>query len=217
MAQLMQAPSVEVPSDLGGLSSEQLQSLVRSLAAERDDLKKWKVDLASPVFSAPPSAKRSKPSPAAAQSPLAGANAPPALSAAEVRKKLKALGKKCVREIKKVAHNDKKKPYTTVTEGMPKAEALVLLGSVGTQISSTARMDKISVAPSEIPAWLSIDKFVHPVKFDGKVWCFAGQNPKVYAWAGFESLEVKLEAHMMTLKFRTYQAMTGKPGFENNW
>ena len=80
-----------------------------------------------------------------------------------------------------------------------------LLGSVGTKLSSTARMDKISVGLT------STDKHVHPVKFDGKVWCFGGQKPKIYACAGFESLEVKVEAQMMTLKFRTFLATTGRP------
>jgi hypothetical protein len=207
--------SVEVPAQLEALSTEQLQALVRGLAAERDELKKRKADLASPVFSAPPSAKRAKPSPGQMLLPGATVPTPTALTPAEVRKRVTALGKKCVREIKKTAHNDKRKPYTTVTEGMPKAEALQLLGDVGTKVSSTKKMDKISVSPPEIAAWLGIDEgLVHPVKFDGKVWSFGGQKPKVYAWAGFESLEVKVENNMITLKFRTYMAKTGRPGFE---
>ena len=88
-----------------------------------------------------------------------------------------------------------------------------MLGSVGTQLSSSKKMTKISVAPSEIPGWLGIEEMVHPVKFDGKVWCLAGQRPQVYAWAAFESLEVKIEAHMITLKFRTYLGRTGRPGY----
>ena len=248
------ATSVEVPAQLDALSAAELQALVRDLAAERDELKKRKADLLSPVFAAPPSAKRVKTSPGqmllpfvsapkpAEQTLLPGASAPkpaeqtllpaasarkpaaqtllPAASApqpagltpAEVRKRVTALGKRCVREIKKTAHNDKRKPYTTVTEGMPKAEALQLLGGVGTKVSSSKKMDKITLQPSEIAAWLGIEELVHPVKFDGKVWCFAGQKPQVYAWAGFESLEVKVENHMMTLKFRTFMAKTGRPG-----
>ncbi len=206
--------SVQVPEQLDGLSTAQLQALVRGLCAERDELKKRKSDLASPVFSAPPSAKRVKPSPVQSLLPGASAPKPAELTAAEVRKRVAALGKRCVREIKKTAHNDKRKPYTTVAEGMPKAEALQLLGDVGTKISSTKKMDKISVAPSEIAAWLGIDQMVHPVKFDGKVWSFGGAKPKVYAWAGFESLEIKIEDHMLTLKFRTFLAQTGRPGFE---
>ena len=135
------------------------------------------------------------------------------LDAAAVAKRVAALGKKCVREIKKTAHNQKRKPFTTVTEGMPRDEAVQLLGSVGTQLSSSKKMTKISVAPSEIPGWLGIEEMVHPVKFDGKVWCLAGQRPQVYAWAAFESLEVKIEAHMITLKFRTYLGRTGRPGY----
>ena len=57
---------------------------------------------------------------------------------------------------------------------------------------------------------------VHPVAFDGKVWCFAGgPMPKVYAWAGFESLEVKFEpsSSLLTLKFRTFMAGSGDPSY----
>ena len=76
--------SVAVPSDLGALSTEQLHTLVRALAAERDELKKKrKADLSSPVFQAPPSAKRAKPTPSA-QSLLPGAAKPRASSRVDV-------------------------------------------------------------------------------------------------------------------------------------
>ena len=74
--------SVAVPSDLGALSTEQLHTLVRALAAERDELKKKrKADLASPVFQAPPSAKRAKSNSPSAQSLLPGAAKPRASAA----------------------------------------------------------------------------------------------------------------------------------------
>ena len=73
--------SVAVPSDLGALSTEQLHTLVRALAAERDELKKKRS--ASPVFQAPPSAKRAKPTPSA-QSLLPGAAKPRASSRVDV-------------------------------------------------------------------------------------------------------------------------------------
>ena len=82
---------------------------------------------------------------------------------------------------------------------------------------------------------------VHPVAFDGKVLCFAGQRPTIYAYAGeearrstyvphptdsqcfrshpvctgIESLEVKWEAsaNLLTLKFRTFFAGSGRPSY----
>ena len=54
-----------------------------------------------------------------------------------------------------------------------------------------------------------------PVAFDGKVLCFAGSRPTIYAYAGMESLEVKWESssNLLTLKFRTFFAGSGRPGF----
>ena len=40
--------------------------------------------------------------------------------------------------------------------------------------------------------------------FDGKTLCSRGEKPQVYAWAKVESLELKVEDTLMTLKFRTY-------------
>ena len=64
-----------------------------------------------------------------------------------------------------------------------------------------------------LTAWLGMGETVHPVAFDGKVWCFAGQRPSIYAHAGIESLEVKFEpsANLLTLKFRPFLAGTGRP------
>ena len=43
--------------------------------------------------------------------------------------------------------------------------------------------------------------------------CLWGAAASSAAWAAFESLEVKIEAHMITLKFRTYLGRTGRPGY----
>ena len=89
----------------------------------------------------------------------------------------------------------------------------------------------------------SLARQVHPVAFDGKVLCFGGQRPTIYAYAGewrqarvcasplwvmashrpplpprypgIESLEVKWEASasLLTLKFRTFFAGSGRPSY----
>ena len=83
--------------------------------------------------------------------------------------------------------------------------------------SDTSRMTKWSLtSDAAISRLLGCEKLIHPVAFDGKVWCFAGgPMPKVYAWAGFESLEVKFEpsSSLLTLKFRTFMAGSGDPSY----
>jgi len=192
------AAHTSIPADLEALSKAELISLVQCLAKERET-----------TPGAP--AKRAKASPA----PQAAAAAP-GLSAQERKKVLEKLGKNAEKAIKKTAHNDKKKPYSTLTEGIAdKATALALLGDHGTVVSDSKKMHKRTMSPDEIVAWLGVEPRVHPVKFDGKVWCFAGgPSPKVYAHAAYESLEVKYEPSslLLTLKFRTYLAGTGRPG-----
>ena len=128
----------------------------------------------------------------------------------------KRLADKSVKAIKKTKHNDKRKPYTEVTEGMPsKATALALLDGLAPK-SDTARMTRwLLEGDTAATRWLGIEKLVHPVAFDGKVLCFAGERPRVYAWAGIESLEIKYEpsASLLTLKFRTFMAGSGAPHF----
>ena len=118
--------------------------------------------------------------------------------------------------IKKTKHNDKKKPYTEVTEGVPsKAAAMAFMAGTALK-SDTARMTKwVLEGADEISALLGCERLIHPVAFDGKVWSFGGMKPQVYAWAGFESLEVKYEptSALLTHKFRTFMAGSGQPGF----
>jgi hypothetical protein len=65
-----------------------------------------------------------------------------------------------------------------------------------------------------ITQWLVADSsYVHPVKFDGKVLCFAGVKPKIHAVAAFETLHAKYDKRQgsLQLKFRTYMAGSGNP------
>ena len=126
----------------------------------------------------------------------------------------KRLCAKSVKAIKKTKHNDSRKPYTEVTEGLAsRAAAMAVMAGVPVKSESTRMTKWLLTSDGAISRFLGCDKLIHPVAFDGKVWCFAGQKPKIYAWAGFESLEVKFEpsSSLLTLKFRTKLAGSGVP------
>ena len=125
----------------------------------------------------------------------------------------KRLRDKVVKAVKKTAHNDRKKPYSEVSDGCPnKAVAVALMGGLHPK-SDTARMTRWVLAGNDVSRFLGIERLVHPVKFDGMVLSFGGAPVHVYAWAAFESLEVKYEnaAKVLTLKCRTYLAGSGRP------
>ena len=115
--------------------------------------------------------------------------------------------------IRKTGHSDKNKPYSDVAEGVSRGQALAILGSLGTITSDTKKMQKRTLSPHEVEQLLGIGD-IHPVKFVGKTLCFAGERPQVYAWAKVESLDVKIEENMMSLKFRTYMSGSGFPNAE---
>ena len=79
--------------------------------------------------------------------------------------------------------------------------------------SDTARMTRWVLAGNDVSRFLGIERLVHPVKFDGMVLSFGGAPVNVYAWAAFESLEVKFEnaSKVLTLKARTFLAGSGRP------
>ena len=87
-------------------------------------------------------------------------------------------------------------------------------GQSAYQKSDTARMTRWLLDAAAATSWLGIGQTIHPVAFDGKVWCFAGTRPSIYAHAKVESLEVKFEqsSNLLTLKFRTFYAGSGMPG-----
>ena len=76
-------------------------------------------------------------------------------------------------------------------------------------------MQKRMLTPQDVENFLGIAE-IHPVRFDGKVWCMVGERPSVYAWAKAESLEMKVEENMMSLKFRTWMSGTGLPNVDGN-
>ena len=125
----------------------------------------------------------------------------------------KRLRDKIVKAVKKTAHNDRKKPYSEISDGCAsKAVAVALMNGLHPK-SDTARMTRWVLAGNDVSRFLGIERLVHPVKFDGKVWSFGGAPVHVYAWAAFESLEIKYEnaSKVLTLKSRTFMAGSGRP------
>lgn len=189
-------PLSEIPNaaNLERMEKEDLIKVIGTLKRERDKLAGGKTLGGSP--------KKAKTA------------AAPAAAAPDNKVVMKRIRDKAFKAVKKTGHNEKKKPYTEVSEGMPsKGAAFALLRGLPVK-SDTARMTKWLLEGEAVSDWLGSDRLVHPVKFDGKSWCLRGQTPKVYAWAAFESVEVKYEASssLLTLKFRTRQAGSGNPG-----
>jgi hypothetical protein len=125
----------------------------------------------------------------------------------------KRLRDKVVKAVKKTAHNDRKKPYSEISDGCAsRAVAVALMNGLHPK-SDTARMTRWILTGNDVSRFLGIERLVHPVKFDGKVWSFGGAPVHVYAWAAFESLEIKYEnaSKVLTLKSRTFLAGSGRP------
>ena len=125
----------------------------------------------------------------------------------------KRLRDKIVKAVKKTAHNDRRKPYSEISDGCAsKAVAVALMGGLHPK-SDNARMTRWVLTGNDVSMFLGIERLVHPVKFDGMVLAFAGIPVNVYAWAAFESLEIKYEnaAKVLTLKARTFLAGSGRP------
>ena len=125
----------------------------------------------------------------------------------------KRLRDKVVKAVKKTAHNDRKKPYSEISDGCAnKAVAVALMNGLHPK-SDTARMTRWVLTGNDVSRFLGIERLVHPVKFDGMVLSFGGAPVHVYAWAAFESLEIKFEnaSKVLTLKARTFLAGSGRP------
>ena len=125
----------------------------------------------------------------------------------------KRLRDKVVKAVKKTAHNDRKKPYSEISDGCAsRAVAVALMNNLHPK-SDTARMTRWVLTGNDVSRFLGVERLVHPVKFDGMVLSFGGLPANVYAWAAFESLEIKYEnaARILTLKSRTFLAGSGRP------
>eukprot|EP00039_Didymoeca_costata_P029477 m.24809 g.24809 ORF g.24809 m.24809 type:complete len:280 (-) comp7647_c0_seq1:108-947(-) len=132
----------------------------------------------------------------------------------EIAAARKRIAGKVNKAVKKTKHNDKKKPYSEVSEGIQSPKMALALMKGREPSSDSKKMTKWTFSgESEIAEVLGTQKLIHPVAFDGKVWTFGGMKPKIYAWAGFDSLEVKYDkpASLLTFKIRTFMFGSGSP------
>ena len=136
-----------------------------------------------------------------------------AVDAKAIQAMHKRLRDKVVKAVKKTAHNDRRKPYSEVSAGCASKSIAVALMGGRHPTSDTARMTRWVLAGDAVARFLGIERLVHPVKFEGKVWSFGGAPVRVYAWAAFESLDVKFEnaSKVLTVKARTFMAGSGRP------
>ena len=111
-----------------------------------------------------------------------------AVDAKAIQAMHKRLRDKVVKAVKKTAHNDRRKPYSEVSDGCASKSIAVALMGGRHPTSDTARMTRWVLAGDAVARFLGIERLVHPVKFEGKVWSFGGAPVRVYAWAAFESL-----------------------------
>jgi hypothetical protein len=177
----------QVPTNLDSLPKEELVRLLKRVADERNDLNSR-----------------------AAKKPKAAAPAP-AFNVAAAKKR---IASSAIKAIKKSAHNRQKSPWTQIAESLPNTEAALALFANCIPSSDTARLTKWELNGDAIHNWLGISPCIHPVKFDGKLWAFAGgPKPKIHAWAAFETLQAKFEKKTghLTLKFHTYMMGCGIP------
>jgi hypothetical protein len=123
------------------------------------------------------------------------------------------IAEKLTTLIKKKSHNWKGRPTTELIEEVPTLEAVRELFFGFPEINKTARSYRWQLTGKQVVQWLNggQNKYVHPVKFDGKVVCTIGQPAYVYAFAGYDSMLAKYEqgSGTLTLKVKTYTAGTG--------
>lgn len=133
-----------------------------------------------------------------------------AFTAAELKKFKASLAKKIVREIKKTAHNSQKKPYSSVTEGIPsRAFGCALLPADMEKKSSSKQMEKYFFGDhEEVVKWLDLTEnqgVIDGVKCDAKGWFFPGMSTgPIKCRVAFEELEVSVKDNSITLKARTF-------------
>lgn len=217
-----------MPLDLETLPKEELVRMLRSMASEREALEQSvKRDsnigdnLNSPSALATTLLGNSGNDSSNAANPLM----PPPFRATTGRSLSHKLEKfdceqfksrireKVYNAVKKTAHNWKNRPVTEISEELPTAQAAIDLFQGHKEINKNQRSLKWELDSDQTLEWLGSEasKYIHPVKFDGKVVCSIGQTPSVYAFASYDSMMAKYERNtgMLTLKFKTYTSGTG--------
>lgn len=204
-----------LPYNVEDLPKEDVVSLLKRVAAERDDVisqlesqkpKKQKITHLSPAPTDGSSHMNYV-------SPSLPAAAPVASFNVEATKK--RIFKNATARIKKTVHTDRNKPYTEVLECVPSDTAIMSLMDGIEPKSDRAHMKKWMLNEQQIMDWLMIHDapLIHPVTNKINTICLFGEKPNIYAYAKIESLEVKWErkSGSLTLKFRTLVAGTGRP------
>jgi hypothetical protein len=213
----------QVPTDLEDLPKEELVRLLRSVASERETLERNAVGGSSNKGpSRPDDPARNAVGPAAPPKasatllpfipPPPRVKPPPPFKCEQVKAHIEEMAASM---IKKKAHNWKGRPTTEVTEEIPSLEAARELFKGYPEINKTARSYRWNLNGFQVVEWLGCPRYVHPVKFEGKIVCQVGQPAYVYAFAGYDSLLAKYEqgTGTLTLRFKTYTAGTGNiPG-----
>jgi hypothetical protein len=211
--------TTQIPSSLDDMDRSELVDLLCKVATERDGLKLQLDQLHQQQQKKQKLLQQTALAVSTAHTTTVAAvvAAPVTPTAAEVTAIRKRLGKMAVKAIKKGCHGGTKKPISEFSEGsvssiMAKAMLQDLQSSL---MSDTARMTKYKVTnDTTICEFLGTDRLVHPVKDDGKGYvCFGGPKPKIYAWAKYDSMEIKYDKRDQTLqlKIKTVYAGSGRP------
>ena len=226
------AKTTQVPQNLEGLSKEELVRLLRSVASEREALTK-KAGGDGPSNNSYALGDQFQQQQQTAQlldgdgsldgivytkKILPNIPSPPRVkpsAAYKVDQAKTRIAETLASLIKKKGHNWKGRPTAEMTEEVPTLENVRELFEHYPEVNKTARSYRWQLSGEEIVDWLGCPKYVHPVKFDGKVVCTIGQNASVYAFAGYDSMLAKYEqgTNTLTLKVKTFTAGTGNiPG-----
>jgi len=125
-------------------------------------------------------------------------------------------------EVKKAGHTDRNKPYTTFSTMVPSETAARALFQNITPISDSKIMIKWKIEGIAISRWFDDDAaranpiYIHPVLWYGTFYSCGDPGPEepfLYVWAGFHSVEAKFhkKTNLLSLKVQTSVAGTGDP------
>jgi len=120
--------------------------------------------------------------------------------------------------VQKAGHNRELKPWTELSKRLAEDAVVTLFGSFE-PILDNSRVMKWKLNGDEVTQWLELsEKLIHPVAFEGKVVCVAGQRRSVYGWATYETLEAQYvrKSKILTLRFQTSLFGTGLPDSDGN-
>ena len=137
--------------------------------------------------------------------------APAAVSVAGTKRKhesdgvQKGLADRIVEAIRRTEHTERGRPFTTVEMKMSEADAKALLRG------SPAGAKKITYSnAASILEWLpSLPSTIKDVTNRVATYCGPGDDGSVYAWAGYESLDVAFNKSSGSLKVKVRTLLVG--------